>query len=100
MLPKTAGGVNRKSGGYRGITGIPWGLPLDHRYSVGPAFTEDKTQIGYEISFTRHFYKPVPMRTLDEVKADLYALERETEGLLEQIIGAENKPKTRKRHKN
>jgi len=67
---------------------------------VGPAFTEDKTQIGYEISFTRHFYKPVPMRTLDEVKADLYALERETEGLLEQIIGAENKPKTRKRHKN
>jgi type I restriction enzyme M protein len=47
----------------------------------------DKTQIGYEISFTRHFYKPAPMRTLDEIKADIYALEQETEGLLEQIVG-------------
>ncbi len=46
-----------------------------------------KTQIGYEISFTRHFYQPAPMRTLDEIKADIYALEQETEGLLEQIIG-------------
>lgn len=46
-----------------------------------------KTQIGYEISFTRHFYKPAPMRTLEEIKADIYALEQETEGLLEQIIG-------------
>jgi type I restriction enzyme M protein len=47
----------------------------------------DKTQIGYEISFTRHFYKPAPMRSLDEIKADIYALEQETDGLLEQIVG-------------
>jgi len=46
-----------------------------------------KTQVGYEISFTRHFYRPAPMRTLDEIKADIYALEQETEGLLEEIIG-------------
>lgn len=46
-----------------------------------------KTQVGYEISFTRHFYRPAPMRTLDEIKADIYALEQETDGLLEQIIG-------------
>ncbi len=46
-----------------------------------------KTQVGYEISFTRYFYKPAPMRTLDEIKADIYALEQETEGLLEQIVG-------------
>ncbi len=46
-----------------------------------------KTQTGYEISFTRHFYKPVPMRTLEEIKADIYALEQETEGLLEEIVG-------------
>lgn len=48
-----------------------------------------KTLTGYEISFTRHFYKPLPMRTLDEIRADIYALEQETEGLLEQIIGEE-----------
>ncbi len=46
-----------------------------------------KTQIGYEISFIRHFYKPVMMRTLEEIKADIYALEQETEGLLEEIVG-------------
>ena len=47
----------------------------------------DKTLIGYEISFTKHFYKPVPMRTLEEIKADIYALEQETDGLLGQIVG-------------
>ena len=46
----------------------------------------DKTQIGYEISFTRHFYKPTPLRTLDEIKADLAALQEEAEGLLDQIV--------------
>jgi len=45
-----------------------------------------KTLVGYEISFTRHFYRPAPTRTLDEIKADIYALEQETEGLLEDIL--------------
>jgi len=45
-----------------------------------------KTQIGYEISFTRHFYKPKPLRSLDEIRADLLTLQKESEGLLEQII--------------
>ncbi len=44
------------------------------------------TKIGYEISFTRYFYKPQPMRTLKEIRADIEALERETEGLLAQIL--------------
>jgi len=48
---------------------------------------ESKTQIGYEISFTRYFYKPAPLRALDEIVADIRALEAETEGLLEQIVG-------------
>jgi len=42
---------------------------------------------GYEISFTRYFYKPKPMRSLEEIRADILALEKETEGLLEEIIG-------------
>ncbi len=41
---------------------------------------------GYEVSFTRTFYKPKPMRTLDEIRADILALEKETEGLLGEII--------------
>jgi type I restriction enzyme M protein len=47
----------------------------------------DKTQIGYEISFTRYFYKPQPLRTLDEIRADILAVEQETEGLLGEIVG-------------
>ena len=45
------------------------------------------TKIGYEISFTRYFYKPQPLRTLKEIRADIEALEKETEGLLDEIIG-------------
>ena len=42
---------------------------------------------GHEISFTRNFYKPQPLRTLEEISADILALEKETDGLLEAIIG-------------
>src|SRR5207249_1222304 len=46
----------------------------------------DKTEIGYEISFARHFYKPTPLRSLDGIKADLEALQAEGEGLLDEIV--------------
>ncbi len=48
---------------------------------------ESKIQIGYEISFTKYFYKPVKLRSLEEIKADIKALEAETDGLLHEIIG-------------
>lgn len=48
---------------------------------------ESKTKIGYEISFTRHFYKPQPLRTLEEIRADILAVEQEAEGMLAEIIG-------------
>lgn len=52
---------------------------------------EAATRTGYEISFTRYFYKPQPLRPLSEIRADIIALEKETEGLLDQILnlGAE-----------
>ena len=46
----------------------------------------DATKVGYEISFTRHFYKPKPLRTLAEISADILAIEREAEGLLEGLL--------------
>ncbi|KXS42219.1 MAG: type I restriction-modification system methyltransferase subunit [Methanolobus sp. T82-4] len=48
---------------------------------------ESSIKVGYEISFTRYFYKPQPMRSLEEIRADILALETETEGLLDEIIG-------------
>jgi type I restriction enzyme M protein len=54
---------------------------------VPDAWIDDtKTQIGYEISFTRHFYKPTPLRSLEEIQADLLALQKEGEGLLDEIV--------------
>jgi type I restriction enzyme M protein len=55
-------------------------------YTKGAWIDDTKTQIGYEISFTRHFYKPVQMRTLDEIIADIKKIEAETDGLLNEII--------------
>jgi len=46
---------------------------------------------GYEISFTRYFYKPQPLRTLEEIRADILALENQTEGMLVEIVGAHRK---------
>ncbi len=45
-------------------------------------------KVGYEVSFTRHFYKPQPLRPLEEIRADILALERETDGLLAEILVA------------
>jgi type I restriction enzyme M protein len=50
-------------------------------------YDPSSVKIGYEISFTRYFYKPQPLRSLEEISADILALERETEGLLSEIIG-------------
>ena len=50
-------------------------------------YNPDTIKTGYEISFTRYFYKPQPLRTLEEIRADILALEKETEGLLGEIIG-------------
>lgn len=48
---------------------------------------ESKTTIGYEIRFTRYFHKPLPLRPLDAIRADILALQRETDGLMADIIG-------------
>jgi len=50
-------------------------------------YNPESIKTGYEISFTRYFYKPQPLRTLDEIRADILALEKETEGLLGEIVG-------------
>ena len=48
---------------------------------------EKHTRIGYEVSFTKYFYKPVEMRSMPEILADLKNVETETEGMLVEIIG-------------
>ena len=47
---------------------------------------KNATKIGYEVSFTRHFYKPQPLRTLEEIRADILAEEEAAEGLLGELL--------------
>jgi type I restriction enzyme M protein len=82
-------------------SGLPGGLPTEDTAKAGiEAFFRrevlpytpdawikpDSAKVGYEISFTRHFYKPQPLRTLAEIRADILAVQQESEGLLDSIL--------------
>lgn len=55
-------------------------------YAPDAWYDPESIKIGYEISFTRYFYKPQQMRSLEEIRADILALEKETDGLLDEIL--------------
>ena len=55
-------------------------------YTPDAWIKEDATKIGYEVSFTRHFYKPQPLRTLEEIAAEILTIEKEAEGLLDGLL--------------
>lgn len=46
-----------------------------------------KTNVGYEINFTKYFYQYKPLRSLEDIRADIMALEQESDGLLKNVIG-------------
>ena len=47
----------------------------------------ESVKIGYEISFNKYFYKHKPLRPLEEVTKDIIELEKESEGLIKEILG-------------
>ena len=55
-------------------------------YAPDAWYLPGQVKTGCEISFTRHFYKQKPMRTLEEIRSDILALEQESEGLLDGIL--------------
>ena len=55
-------------------------------YAANAWYAPVRVKIGYEISFTRYFYHPQPLRTLGEIRADILALEEETKGLFGEIV--------------
>lgn len=57
----------------------------------GAQRAENSIKVGYEISFTRRFYKPELMRSPEEIRDDILALEEETRGLLGDIVGGVKK---------
>ena len=55
-------------------------------YAEDAWYTPSSVKTGYEINFNRHFYQPQAMRSLDEIVADIVALEHESDGLLQAIL--------------
>ncbi len=58
-------------------------------YAPDAWYAQGSVKVGYEISFTRYFYQPQPLRAPEEIWADIRALERESAGLLEDIFSTE-----------
>ena len=68
----------------------PGGIAAFYEKEVKPYDAEatfGEPAIGYEISFTKHFYKPVELRSVDAIAAEIAALEKANDGLLKDILG-------------
>lgn len=72
---------------------IPMKLSIDEYFKTevlpfapNAWYDKVKMKVGYEISFTKYFYKHEPLRSLSEIEADILQLEKETDGLLNEII--------------
>ena len=55
-------------------------------YAEDAWYTPASVKVGYEINFNQHFYQPQPMRSLDEITADISALEKESSDLMQRIL--------------
>ncbi|HIK24043.1 MAG TPA: SAM-dependent DNA methyltransferase [Thermosynechococcus sp. M3746_W2019_013] len=58
-------------------------------YAPDAWYDPESVKIGYEINFNRYFYKPKALRPLEDIRADLLAVEKEAEGLLAEILGGQ-----------
>ncbi|MCR0349547.1 SAM-dependent DNA methyltransferase [Erysipelotrichaceae bacterium AF15-26LB] len=56
-------------------------------YAPDAYIDEKKTQIGYEISFTKYFYKPAELREMADIIENLNSLEKEADGMMANIMG-------------
>lgn len=67
----------------------PGGIEAFYENEVKP-YTPDvvfgEPTVGYELSFTKYFYKPVELRSLKDIKNDIMKLEKQTEGALTEIL--------------
>lgn len=56
-------------------------------YSPDAILDESSVETGYELSFTKYFYKPKQLRTIAEISRDIRDIEERTDGLLDEILG-------------
>lgn len=56
-------------------------------YAQDSWIESDSASIGYELSFTKYFYKPVEVRSAEDIILDIQSIEKDTDGLLAAITG-------------
>lgn len=67
--------------------GIKGFLEKEIKPYIPDAWIDEKSaSIGYELSFTKYFYKPVELRPVEDIIKDLKALEKESDGVLAGIM--------------
>ncbi|WP_330671757.1 class I SAM-dependent DNA methyltransferase [Blautia sp.] len=67
--------------------GIKGFLEKEIKPYIPDAWIDEKSaSIGYELSFTKYFYKPVELRPVEDIIKDLKALEKESDGVLAEIM--------------
>lgn len=67
----------------------PGGIEAFYQNEVAPYDAEARfgePVLGYELSFTKYFYKPVELRTLQEISEDILEVEKNTAGMLAKIL--------------
>lgn len=73
---------------------IPLDVDIDEYFEkeVKPHLPESfmdrsKDSVGYEINFTKYFYQYKPLRSLEDLTKELLDLEKESDGLMNKLIG-------------
>ena len=56
-------------------------------YTPDAWIDEKSIQTGYELSFTKYFYRPKALRSIDDIAKDIRSIESRTNGLLDEILG-------------
>lgn len=86
-------GKMKPDGSLRDTERIPLDVDIDDYFDkeVKPHLPnswvdKDKTQVGYEINFSKYFYKYTPLRSVQDVLKDLLELEKESDGLMNELI--------------
>lgn len=55
-------------------------------YAPDAYYSEDNVVVGYELSFTKYFYKPVELRSIGEIRSDIADIESRLKGVLDDIL--------------
>lgn len=94
VVVKDKKGVVKTDGSLRDNERIPLGVDVDEYFEkeVKPHLPESwmdrsKDSIGYEINFTKYFHQYKPLRSLEDLTKELLELEKESDGLMNKLIG-------------